>query len=131
MVAVNCKCNGQGEQFGALAKCPQKELPILEPLPAENTYPDTRTKKRHEALKVQMDFSFRGLILLQESPNALIIVLGGINVTHYFLIPLAQHFKFHPWDYIGCTVGVAGSKTAKASLLFQTFVKPCAWGCLK
>jgi len=107
MMTVDCKCDGQRQQSRALAQCPQKELPILESLLAENPQADAGSKKRHEALKVQLNMCFRGFVFLQECPHPLIIDFGRINLSHYFFISVAQCFEVHTRNYIRCTVGIA------------------------
>ena len=66
MMAINGQCDGQRERPGPANKCPQEELPVLNPLLTHNTEAKNRTNESvdvdRDMSEVEPDFNLRRFI---------------------------------------------------------------------
>jgi len=82
MMAVNRQGNCQWKQSGATKKCPEQDLPILEPLLAKDPQAYAGAKQGQEVLEVQRVVNPCRLIFSKRDLDALIVELGRIDVLH-------------------------------------------------
>ena len=125
MEAVDREGDGEGEEPRPPDQGPEEQLPVLEPLPADDAEP-------HHGLGHGPDMHEpeaaprlpRRPVLLQERPYPGIVVLGGIDGAQDPPVPVDQGFGAHLRDKVHREIGiVAGHGRDDPALLLQAAVK--------